>query len=122
MPTTISGDDGVSQVQNNAITQADLTTAVLPIGVGQSWVNQTSIRVASTNYTNTTGRPIMVSVAAYGTTNAVIVATVGGVNLYGSDAGTGGRGSSITFIVPNGVVYSVSMSNITAFQSWAELR
>lgn len=122
MPTTISGNDGVSQVQNNSITQADLTTAVLPLGVGQTWQNVKASRSNGVTYTNSTGRPILVAVAGYGTTNAAIEAVVGGVTIYGSDASASGRISAISFVVPNGSTYSVSMTNVTAWLSWAELR
>lgn len=121
MPTTISGNDGVSQVQNNTITQTDLTTAVLPLGVGQSWINQTSIRTFNTNYTNDTGRPIYVSVATYATSTAnSTYAIVGGVQV-NNLAIPSGTISYFSFIVPAGSVYRVVTNNGT-LSLWAELR
>lgn len=121
MPTTITGESGVSQVQNGSITQADLTTAVLPLGVGQSWVNQTSIRTFNTDYTNNTGRPIYVSVATYATnTGNSTYALVGSVQV-NNLAILSGTISYFSFIVPDGAVYRV-VTNNGALSLWAELR
>ncbi len=122
MPTTIVGESGVSQVQNNTITQADLTTAILPLGVGQSWVNMTGVRAAGQTYTNDTGRPIYVAISLLGGApsgvsasliiSGVTVASVGFANT------TSGQ---ITGIVPAGATYGYTQVN-TTLNSWAELR
>lgn len=97
-------------------------SAISPIGVGQTWQNVTSTRTAGATYTNSTGKPIQVSISAYR------VATAGYSRAYVNDVqvaqirnvGTNdvGTTSQIAFIVPDGQTYSFS----AAFEYWAELR
>ncbi len=86
------------------------------IGVGQAWQDVAGSRSASTNYTNSTGRPIQVNIYRTGTTTSgsLIVdgVTVATVNPEPDS------GATCTAIVPNGGVYSFSAS----FNLWAELR
>lgn len=123
MPTTISGNDGVSQVQNNTITQSDLTTAVLPLGVGQSWVNQTSIRASNTDYTNDTGRPIFVTIQATlgGTTGyASIVVSGVGVSYISNTVASNLVANTAYAVVPAGATYRCNTNSTV--NVWAELR
>ena len=94
----------------------------LSVGVSQTWQNVTSSRTAGTTYTNSTGRPIMVSVCTNMATNARIDSTVGGVDIQDHGASTiyGGMGIN-TFIVPNNTTYKVDKPQGT-IQYWAELR
>jgi len=128
----ISGDtSGAVTVSAPAV--AGTNTATLPAatgelsmlgGTGQTWQIVTGSRVSGTTYTNSTGKPIFVAVdyassAAFGT----IQANVGGVTFYGSGANVSGIGCFVSFIVPNGVTYVVTMTDgSTSFGSWAELR
>jgi hypothetical protein len=99
------------------------STAPAPtLGVGQTWQNVTSSRSAGVNYTNSTGKPIQVSISIYRIGSVgYAYAYVGGVqvaqvrNVGTNDVGTT---SQISFIVPDGSTYSVSAS----FEYWAELR
>jgi hypothetical protein len=85
------------------------TTALNPIGVGQTW--QTVSRAAGTNYTNSTGKSIMVSLYGLGT----LQLTVDGLIVAQSTVNN--AGNSITAIVQNGSVYSCNQA------AWvAELR
>lgn len=124
MPTTISGNDGVSQIQNNTITQADLTTAILPLGVGQTWVNATSIRALNTVYINDTGRPIQVCISAStSNTSGVTGFNVGGVVVFNTGWGaitSGNLPVTMSAVVPAGSSYQYT-GNIN-FTHWAELR
>lgn len=92
------------------------------IGIGQTWQNVTGSRAADTNYTNSTGKPIMVNITAYkiGSSPAT-TCFVDGVQVAYID-GTGstsyGYHSTSSFIVPNGSVYQVAYD----FIYWAELR
>jgi hypothetical protein len=96
------------------------------LGVGQTWQDVTGSRAISTSYTNSTGKPIQVSINARSSTAAFIQASVGGVTLIGSDnAGSSGPRLYISFIVPNGVAYSFSLSSgslVSGSLQWAELR
>ena len=92
------------------------------IGVGQTWQNVTSSRASGTTYTNTTGKPIQVSICTYRVASVgAATATVGGVQVATiSNSGTNdvGTTSQVAFIVPDGASYSFSAS----FVYWAELR
>lgn len=90
------------------------------LGWGQTWTDVTSSRALGTNYTNNTGRPIQVIVSTVANTSApatsvtvsgVVIATAQGSESYY-------QGVPISFIVPNGAVYSVSGS----MSKWVELR
>ena len=86
------------------------------IGVGQTWQDVSGSRAQNTNYTNSTGKPIMVSiVVANGSTDsgAIIVDSVG----VGAESNAGLVPSQ--FIVPNGSVYLINSAGILA---WSELR
>jgi hypothetical protein len=88
------------------------------IGWGQSWTDVTASRAASTNYTNSTGKPIMVSIyrSANDGTSAIDL-TVGGVVVATVNPDVN-DGSTAAAIVPNGATYSFG----GAFTRWVELR
>lgn len=100
------------------------STASTAIGVGQTWQDVTASRALATTYTNSTGRPIQVSVVLGNYTDAAInmqlnvdglqIATFG----YGrAGAGDNGNGTC-TAIIPAGSTYSVT----GYFTYWYELR
>ncbi|WP_417245953.1 hypothetical protein [Celeribacter sp.] len=91
------------------------------LGWGQSWSDMKGSRSANAPYQNTTGRSIMVSIAANvpGNRDAQLShdgSTWVNVGLFHSSAVT----SSI-FIVPNGHYYRINGS-VTSIFTWAELR
>lgn len=89
-------------------------------GYGQRWQNMLSQRAASTNYTNNTGQPIMVSVSAGGIGSGVL-ATVDGVTVAINQMGGATSGNwGINFTVPVGGVYNIALTG--SFVHWAELR
>ena len=101
------------------------------LGVGQTWQLYTpnTQRAIDTFYTNSTGKPIVVSVDVYryndttvlyvGTTTSTTVVVAG---FSGIDGGTG----QLTAIVPDGACYKlggvVSKTGGDTIQHWAELR
>ncbi len=103
------------------------------IGDGQTWQNVTGSRAYGATYTNSTGRPIMVSVSGASTTSAG-----GAIAFYINGTLAAIQGSTqndsslsyhnVTFIIPNGVTYSVSAvtgnagQGGSALQQWFELR
>ena len=98
---------------------------------GQTWQNVLSSRAIGTNYTNSTGYPIMVCVSAYSYNAACDMSTVvGGVTTNWNRVSDYYTASAVTpstqtscFIVPNGAVYNVGQSNGTVnLYTWAELR
>ena len=116
---TVNAEGQVTSATTAAITIAD------PIGVNQTWQDVASSRALSTDYTNSTGRPIQVSASIYysydGTQAAAIV---GGVTLCSmrvySCCGVGvGTDYPLSFIVPAGATYRIQGGSI---RQWAELR
>lgn len=102
-----------------------LATVNQPIGVGQTWQNVLSSRAFGTTYTNTTGRPIMVSVAATTLNTTGWTVTVAGVQIaYNTGSGpTAYAPVTCTFIVPAGATYVVAIaSGSPTLSVWAELR
>ena len=95
------------------------------LGAGQSWQDVRASRATNTTYTNTTGRPIAVSVALRDQGGYASTIYVNGVLI-----GSWDQPSSITyttvFIVPAGHTYMVSGNNGAAggntVEIWVELR
>ena len=96
------------------------------LGVGQTW--QIPSRAGGTTYTNSTGKPIQVTISfsqgLSGSGSATVV--VSGVTIsstsYSTTASGGGLPYTYSFIVPNGATYSISVSGNTSLGTWAELR
>lgn len=107
---------------------SDITSAVNNnvVGIGQTWQNLTASRVKGTTYTNTTGRPIQVSVNVnlQGTTQSSNSLTVDGLVVGYQTQNTAGANtgitSQLTAIIPSGSTYSISGSG--TITSWFELR
>lgn len=128
MPTTISGNTGVSQVQDGVVNAGSLATLVKPIGVEQTWQNMTASRAAGTTYTNSTGRPIMVLVTAGAATFSYAFGWVDGVVIVehqSRDADTTTSKANVLFLVPAGSTYQVTVNvngNTSTVGAWFELR
>lgn len=88
------------------------------LGVGQTWQEFTIgvTRIHNTNYTNTTGKPIMVIIEATGTINRSV--TIDGKVINFLSAGSTATGA-ISFIVPNNSTYKSSGESPN---KWFELR
>lgn len=110
------GDGGNESV---SLPISDPTTT--QIGVNQTWQNFTGSRSSGVTYTNTTGKPIVVSVwGNFRNNNWVAYTTVNGVVCnYLRDGTNYNGGVMTTAIVPTGQTYKVNISGITG---WAELR
>jgi hypothetical protein len=108
--TGVSFSNGVSQ-------------SIPALGPDQSWSDVTGSRSAGTTYTNSTGRPIAISVQVTdlaGNTQGII--TVGGVQAYQTHIGNSvGYQPDLMAIVPNGATYVVSLTNYSVAK-WCELR
>lgn len=90
------------------------------IGYGQTWQSFTvgTQRILGTTYTNSTGKPIMVSTGNVGTgaTNTLVI---GGVTV-GQVGTSGGTRAQLAGIVPNNTTYAVTGAGTIEY--WAELR
>src|SRR5690625_2029640 len=89
---------------------------IMPLGVGQTWQYFSSGRASNTTYTNSTGRPIMVSIVKQSTTKGGAAYVDGNLVSYLSAADLS---LAISFVVPHGSTYRVN--GIDA-GDWAELR
>jgi hypothetical protein len=112
-----------AELASNAVTQAKLETLVIPVGVGQTWQAVTGSRAAGTTYTNSTGRPIAVSIASLPAGgNATATLTVGGVVIASTQQTTSiGYGPTIFAVIPNSTTYVLALTNFT-LNTWNELR
>lgn len=110
-----------------AITPSNTATIAqsTDLGVGQSWVDVSSSRSNNTEYTNTTSRPILVSIYSsapqqYGKNISLFVddVRVGYMDTASNDD------AQLTTIVPHGSRYKVSFSGFTLNTNlwWTELR
>ena len=109
------------------VLQAMLETLVVPIGVGQTWTDVSASRASGVIYTNSTGRPITVSVAAGAATFSYVYAYVDGLLVarqQSRDSATTTSQGGGFFIVPAGSTYEVDLdaNGSTAVGLWVELR
>lgn len=82
-------------------------------------------RSANTDYTNTTSRPIEVTITLQGSSGVETWTVVaGGVTIYAGDPGVGtpGTSNSITFTVLPGEVYRVNSGIAGSLTRWVEIR
>jgi len=99
----------------------------IAIGVGQTWQNVTDSRALGTTYTNTTGKPIVVSVINTRATICAVQILVEATPAFASQVnGASGQFQYIggSAIVPAGATYRVtdwSVGGVT-LTSWTELR
>ena len=118
MATTINGATGINKVVPD--------TEVQQVGVNQTWQDVSASRAVNVTYTNTTGKPIEVSISA----NNTVVASENKLTIDGSiiisSSSTGGANHIVTIraIIPNGSTYILNpiAGSIGAITNWAELR
>jgi len=100
-------------------------TGIPSLGVGQTWTNVTASRAIATQYTNTTGKPILVVISCTGNgANGLFGAMVDGSTImYSPSTASSGYWTSVSFVVPNGSTYNTNQqgANVT-LGLWWELR
>lgn len=109
LATTAETQDGTDDLR--AITPLKLKNSV--IGLGQTWQNVTASRALGVTYTNSTGKPIMVSIIGAnsgGNGNKGLQLNVDGIVIQDSGvfSTTGNTSVSVIGIVNNGSTYGVS--------------
>lgn len=108
-------------------------TCMQGVGEAQAWTDVTASRAFNTDYTNSTGRAIMVSVVGNGPSGTVagsINLSVGGMSVDVSptndNVGSGNYGSSqgtVQAIVPTNSIYRVTSTGAAnTVGAWRELR
>ena len=109
MASIIRGDDGFDSEGSKGL------------GNGQTWQNVMASRADSVTYTNTTGRPILVSIGCPIAGYAIHwYAYVGGVEVMHSYTYASSSSTNAIFVVPDGGTYSTA--GLNAIWTWAELR
>jgi hypothetical protein len=104
-PSTIQGQGGQA------------LAAMSSLGYGQTWQNVAASRAVNTNYYNTTGKPITVSINGQAGANVPII--INGITLGITNAAN--TACQFTFIVPSGGSYSWGSASGT-LNNWVELR
>lgn len=117
-PTAAAGTN-TTQLANTAFVKAAVDASPM-LGAGQTWQNVTGSRALGTTYTNSSGKPIQVSIRS-DVDDGYTQLTVGGivVAMSGNTAGVGDNRNTVSAIVPNGAAY---VYNGSALSLWAELR
>jgi hypothetical protein len=127
---------GVLPIANGGTGQSVASSAANALGVpgaGQSWASFSASRSINTDYQNTTGRPISVSVTlstvTAGANNprfwvSTTTPATGGVTVaYFSNGTTGNIDACVgPIIIPNNAYYRVQAAVGTSIVFWAELR
>lgn len=94
--------------------------------LNQQWYDVTASRVAGATYTNTTGKPILVSVVSLstGAQDIILIATVGGVPISKQTVAAAGGGYMInlTFTVPNNTQYVITKGASNTLTLWTEFK
>ena len=120
--TPAGGDKGAGTLNAQTamyVANVQVATVNQTIGGGQTWQNVLGSRGYNTNYTNSTGRPIQVSIGINsGAGGGGCSLVVGGIIL-GSISGI--AEGQLTAIVPSGAVYQLSTSSPPILSYWAEL-
>ena len=91
------------------------------LGVSQTWQDFTGSRLSGATHTNSTGRPIYVSIVVVGTGAAQGSLTVGGVVVASSMVAAVNSTNQYSFIVPNLGTYLLNLS-AGSISKWTELR
>ena len=125
---TIGGVKTFSSAISASITGSSVsaTTDSQHFCVGQTLTALTGSRAFGTTYTNSTGKPIFVivnSTSAQGI-NYNITASINAVGfaVAGGYSASGAQFHNLSFPVPNGATYSVSLSGSGSLSSWSEIR
>jgi len=113
--TTQSFGDNTTKVATTAFVAAN------SLGYGQTW--QIVVRTAGANYTNTTGKPIVLQVSAFCTTGSNIAIFCGGLTLATYQGATASPiYGTISAIVPNGSIYGYTSTGAPTTFNIFELR
>lgn len=121
LKNAITAEQEDAAVTEKAVSKA--LKAQLPLGVEQTWQDMTSQRRKDVVYTNTTNRPILISVkCVISSSSEDIYITVDGKNL--AYVNVGSRSGYITAIIPSLSTYKLQSSSGSAVNSlaWFELR
>ena len=103
------------------VTETMLATAVVPLGVDQTWQSLGGSRALSTTYTNSTGRPIFIQIKLGNASGGDVAILVDSVIVAQMSYGAIAIYPMIYSAIPAGSTYSVT-NNASGFGLWFELR
>ncbi|CAB4131929.1 hypothetical protein UFOVP135_23 [uncultured Caudovirales phage] len=109
---------------SNAVTLPAATGELSMLGAtGQTYQDVTGSRTSTTTYTNSTGKPIFVSVFSTTSSLSLLIVTVSGsiIQNVRTNVGAGTETVTVAFIVPPSATYSVDATT-SAISKWFELR
>ena len=115
----------LGQVLTSGGSSASPTWVTALGGAGQTWQNFTGSRSLGTNYTNSTGGPIMIVVSLSQNTNGIghqVYVQSQTFNAFQCNGGASGISSSSYTIVPNGATFQISAQTGESIGNWMELR
>ena len=113
--TTQAVGDNTTKVATTAFVAAN------SLGYGQTW--QIVVRTAGANYTNLTGKPIVLQISAFCTTGSNIAIFCDGLTLATYEGGTASPiYGTISAIVPNGNIYGYTSTGAPTSFNIFELR
>ena len=118
----VSGQTFTGNISANNLSGTNTGDQTLnEIGVGQTWQYVTASRSSNTNYTNSTGKPIAVSVYSNQSDSSSMRLVVDGVTLTYAEVTQAWYRNNAFGIVPDGSVYRINTFNV-GISSWNELR
>ena len=99
------------------------SVAPVPFGIGidQTWQDVTSSRASGTTYTNSTGKPIQISIVIVSTGSGQGNLVINGVTAVSSIVGATNATHQYSFIIPNTNTYVLTLSG-GSVNRWLELR
>lgn len=136
VPSASETIKGIKAIASNAeiLAGADDTKAVTPLkakqlneaknlGLVQTWQDVTGSRAYATTYTNSTGRPLAVSIKCACSSTMSIILTVAGVVVSNAQGYNGAPTPTQVFaIIPVGATYALTQTGSPAISAWLELR
>ena len=120
--TSTNTNQALTAAQGKVLKDTLGTAVSSSFGIGQTWQNMTASRVSGTTYTNSSTRPIMLSIAVRdGGTSATLYVDSSIVIRLGDLAGGSAGHIQIVTVVPAGQTYKLDATgNLITF--WGELR
>lgn len=113
---TQTAGDNSTKVATTAFTKAQSESVA--IGTGQTWQDVTASRVSGTTYTNSTGKPIMVTISTTQGTNPIQTLISEGLIVFGGITTASNSAIQGCAIIRNGATYLYSGT----IARWLELR
>jgi len=117
----------MTMILDGTITFSDATVQnsssnTYSIGYGQTWQDLTSSRTAGTTYTNSTSKPIYVSIRSSGSPPSLTL-NINSLAVFQSYPQNINASQSVAGIVPPGITYSATYAGTGGgISAWYELR